>query len=437
MKILFITVLMIVSMLSLMVTGLPIAFILGSIGMIFAFVLLGPSALDLVYFSTMEVMKNFLLMAIPLFIFMGLILRDSGIADDLFTAIHKWSGGIKGGLGMGTVVICAIIAAMAGVSGAATMSMGVIALPAMLQRKYDKRIAIGLVQAGGALGFLIPPSVMMIYYAFITGESVGQLFAAGIIPGLMLAVMYIVYVGVRCHLQPEMGPSLPLEERADWKEKLKITRALILPAGLVILVLGSIFLGIASPTEASAMGAVGALACAAIRGRLTWAILKNTSLQTVKLAGFNFWMIVGAIVYSKVFTIMGATAMLKSAITGLDVNRWIILIIIQLSFFVLGTFLDDIAIIFICMPIYIPVISALGFDRVWFAILFIVNMQMAYLTPPYGINLFYMRAVVPKEIALGDIYRSVVPFVAIQAAGLAILMLFPDIALFLPKLLLR
>ena len=437
MKILIITVFMIVSMLSLMISGLPIAFVLGSIGIIFSFVLLGPSALDLVYSSTMDVMKNFLFIAIPLFIFMGLILRDSGIADDLFAAIHKWSGSIKGGLGMGTIVICAIIAAMAGVSGAATMSMGVIALPAMLQRKYDKRIAIGLVQAGGALGFLIPPSVMMIYYAFITGESVGQLFAAGIIPGLMLAGMYIIYIGIRCHFRPEMGPSLPLEERATWKEKLKMTRALILPAALVVLVLGSIFLGIASPTEASAMGAFGALMCAAIRRRFTWTLLKNTSLQTVKLAGFNFWMIIGAIVYSKVFTVMGATAMLKSAITGLDVNPWIILIIMQLSFFVLGTFLDDIAIIFICMPIYIPIITALGFDRVWFAILFIVNMQMAYLTPPYGINLFYMRAVVPKEIALGDIYRSVIPFVAIQAVGLAIIMLFPEIALFLPKLLLR
>jgi tripartite ATP-independent transporter DctM subunit len=385
----------------------------------------------------MDVMKNFLLIAIPLFIFMGLILRDSGIADDLFAAIHKWSGSIKGGLGMGTVVICAVIAAMAGVSGAATMSMGVIALPAMLERKYDKRIAIGLVQAGGALGFLIPPSVMMIYYAFLTGESVGQLFAAGMIPGLMLAGMYIIYIGVRCHFRPEMGPPLPHEERATWKEKIKVTRALILPSSLVALVLGSIFLGIASPTEASAMGAFGALVCAAIRGRFTWSLLKDTSLQTVKLTGFNFWMIIGAIVYSKVFTIMGATAMLESAIAGLGVNRWIILIIMQLSFFVLGMFLDDIAIIFICMPVYIPVIRALGFDSVWFAILFVVNMQMAYLTPPYGINLFYMRAVAPKGIVLGDIYRSVIPFVAIQAVGLAIIMRFPDIALFLPRLLFR
>jgi len=437
MDILIIIAFMIISMLVLMISGLPIAFILGSLGVVFAFVLWGPSALDLVYFSTMDIMKNFLLIAIPLFIFMGLILRDSGIADDLFAAIHSWSGSIKGGLGMGTVVICAVIAAMAGVSGAATMSMGVIALPAMLRRKYDKRIAIGLVQAGGALGFLIPPSVMMIYYAFIAGESVGQLFAAGIIPGLMLAVMYIIYVGVRCKIRPEMGPPLPEEERANWKEKLKMTRSLILPGGLVILVLGSIFLGITSPTEASAMGAFGALLCAAIRGKLTWNLLKNTSLQTVKLAGFNIWMIVGAIVYSKVFTGLGATALLRSTITGLDVNPWIILIIIQLSFFVLGMFLDDIAIIFICMPIYIPIITALGFDRVWFAILFIVNMQMAYLTPPYGINLFYMRAVVPKDIALGDIYRSVIPFVAIQAVGLVILMLFPEIVLYLPKLLFR
>lgn len=435
MNVLVLIFLMVACMLLLMASGLPIAFVLGSVGVVFGLILWGPASLDLVYFSVMDVMKNFLLVAIPLFIFMGLVLRDSGITDDLFAAIHKWSGSIKGALGMGTIVICAIIAAMAGVSGAATMSMGVIALPAMLRRKYDKRIAIGLVQAGGALGFLIPPSVMMIYYAFITGESVGQLFAAGLIPGLMLAVMYIIYIGVRCHIQPEIGPALPVEERAPWKEKLKMTRSLILPAGLVVLVLGSIFLGITSPTEASAMGAFGALLCAAIRRRLTWDLLKNSSLQTVKLAGFHFWMITGAIVYSKIFTGLGATAMLKSAITGLEVSPWIVLIIIQLSFFVLGTFLDDIAIIFICMPIYIPIITALGFNPVWFAILFIINMQMAYLTPPYGINLFYMRAVAPKEIALGDIYRSVIPFVAIQALGLAIIMIFPEIALFLPRLL--
>ena len=436
MKILIISGLMIISMLSLMVSGLPIAFILGSLGIAFAFVLWGPAAFDLVYFSSLDIMKNFLFIAIPLFIFMGLILRDSGIADDLFAAMHKWSGRIRGGLGMGTVVICAVIAAMAGVSGAATMSMGVIALPAMLERKYDKKIAIGLVQAGGALGFLIPPSIMMIYYGFITGESVGQLFAAGILPGLMLALMYIIFIGIRCHFRPDMGPALPKEERASWEEKFKMTKSLILPTILVVLVLGSIFLGIASPTEASAMGAFGALLCAAVRGKLTWALLKNTSLQTVKLAGFNFWMILGAIVYSKVFTGLGATVMLKSAITGMDVNPWIILIIMQLSFFVLGTFLDDLAIIFICMPIYIPIITALGFDPIWFAILFIVNMQMAYLTPPYGINLFYMRAVAPNGITLRDIYGSVVPFVAIQALGLVIIMLFPQIALFLPKLLL-
>jgi tripartite ATP-independent transporter DctM subunit len=437
MNVLVMILLMVACMLLLMASGLPIAFVLGFVGIVFGLILWGPAALDLVYFSVMDVMKNFLLVAIPLFIFMGFRLRDSGIADDLFAAIHKWSGGIKGALGMGTVVICAIIAAMAGVSGAATMSMGVIALPAMLRRKYDKRIAIGLVQAGGALGFLIPPSVMMIYYAFITGESVGQLFAAGLIPGLMLAFMYIIYIGVRCHLQPEMGPSLPIEERADWKEKLKMTRSLILPIGLVVLVLGSIFLGVTSPTEASAIGAFGAILCAAIRGRLTWSLLKNSSLETVKLAGFHFWMITGAIVYSKIFTGIGATAMLKSAITGLEVSPWIVLIIMQLSFFVLGTFLDDIAIIFICMPIYIPIITALGFNPVWFAILFIINMQMAYLTPPYGINLFYMRAVAPKEISLRDIYRSVVPFVTIQALGLAIIMIFPEIALYLPRLLFK
>ncbi|MBS3919555.1 MAG: TRAP transporter large permease subunit [Deltaproteobacteria bacterium] len=421
-------------MLFVMASGLPIAFVLGSLGVIFALFLWGPSALDLVYFAAIDVVKSFVLIAVPLFIFMGLMLQESGIADDLFDAIYVWAGRIKGALGMGTIAICALMAAMVGISGAATLSMGVIAVPAMLKRNYSKRIAIGLVQAGGALGFLIPPSVMMIMYGFIAGVSVGKLFAAGIIPGLMLASMYIIYIGIRCYAQPQMGPALPSEERATLKQKLRMTKVLVLPAILVVVVLGFIFLGITSPTEASAVGALGAVVCAAIKRKLTWDRLQKAALRTVELCGFSFWIVLGAIVFSKVYTGLGAAGVIRDTISNLEISPWGVLLVMQLSFFLLGMFLDDIAILFMCMPIYIPIISYLGFDQVWFAILYILNMQMAYLTPPYGVNLFYMKAVAPPEVTLGDIYISIIPFVCLQALCLLIIMVFPGIVLFLPNL---
>ena len=428
-----ITGLMFAGMLLLMTTGLPIAFCLGSVGTVSALFLWGPSALDILYFSILNIMNNFILIAVPLFIFMGYILHESGIANDLFDAVYMWAGGIKGALGMGTVAICAIMAAMVGISGAATLSMGVIAVPAMLNRSYDKKIAIGLVQAGGALGFLIPPSMMMIMYGFLSGESVGKLFAGGVVPGLILAFLYIIYIGIRCYLQPEMGPALAPEDRASWPKKIRAAKALILPGILIVVVMGCIFLGITSPTEAAAVGAFGALLCAVIRKKLNWTMIKKTTHATLNLSAFTAFIIVGATVFSKVYTGLGATAMIRSFIVGLDVSPWVILILMQLSFFILGMFLDDIAILFMCMPIYIPIVKALGFDPIWFAVLYVVNMQMAFITPPYGVNLFYMKAVAPKNVTMGDIYRSVLPFVAIQALALILFMLFPQLILFLPN----
>ena len=428
-----ITGLMFAGMLLLMTTGLPIAFCLGSVGTVSALFLWGPSALDILYFSILNIMNNFILIAVPLFIFMGYILHESGIANDLFDAVYMWAGGIKGALGMGTVAICAIMAAMVGISGAATLSMGVIAVPAMLNRNYDKKIAIGLVQAGGALGFLIPPSMMMIMYGFLSGESVGKLFAGGVVPGLILAFLYIIYIGIRCYLQPEMGPALAPEDRASWPKKIRAAKALILPGILIVVVMGCIFLGITSPTEAAAVGAFGALLCAVIRKKLNWTMIKKTTHATLNLSAFTAFIIVGATVFSKVYTGLGATAMIRSFIVGLDVSPWVILILMQLSFFILGMFLDDIAILFMCMPIYIPIVKALGFDPIWFAVLYVVNMQMAFITPPYGVNLFYMKAVAPKNVTMGDIYRSVLPFVAIQALALILFMLFPQLILFLPN----
>lgn len=430
-----ITVLMFGSVILFMVAGVPISFILGGVGIGFGIWLWGPAAADLIYYSTMDLMYNFIFAAIPLFVFMGLVLQESGVVEALFGTIHRWAGGLGGGLGMGTVAICAVMAAMVGITGAATVTMGVIALPAMLKRKYDKRIAVGLIMAGGALGFLIPPSVMMIMYAFLSGVSIGKLFAGGVLPGLMLAAMYITYIGVRCYFQPEMGPALPPEERATWKENILALRGIVLPVILIVVVLGFIFLGITSPTEASGVGALGALICAAIHRKLNWGLVKRAGLATLRLSGMIFWITIAAIAFGKVYTGLGAPQMVRETMAGLGISPWGILIMMQLSFFIMGMFLDDIAILFIAMPIYIPIIVSLGFDPLWFAILYIVNMQMAYLTPPYGFNLFYMRGVAPPEITMGDIYRSVIPFVTLQAVGLAIIMIFPQIVLFLPNLL--
>lgn len=432
---LIITFFMFTCMLLLMATGLPIAFSLFTTAIITALIW-DPPLINMLLFQfksfTLESGKT--LIAIPLFIFMGFILHNSGIAENLFDAVYLWSGSIRGGLGIGTVLICSIMAAMIGVSSAATLSMGIIAVPAMLDRNYDKRLATGIVQAGGALGFLIPPSMMMIMYAFIAQESPGRLFAAGIVPGMLLATMYIVYIAVRAYLNPELAPAIPAEKLGSFKDKLISLRYLILPGLLIASVLGCIFTGIMSPTEAAALGAAGSMVSAAVRGKLNRQTFWKSAMRTLNLSGFNAFIILGAITFSAVYSGLGASVMIRESINALDVNPWVILIIMQLSFFLLGMFLDDIAILFLCMPIYVPIIVGLGFNPVWFAILYVVNMQMAYITPPYGLNLFYMKAVAPKEISLNDIYRSIVPFLGIQFVALVILIAFPEITLWLPSL---
>jgi len=430
-----VTVLMFAFIILLMLTGLPLTFVMGALGVGFALLLWGPAGLNTLYYAVFGIMDSFILSAIPLFLFMGLVLQKSGIAEDLFDTVHRWAGGLRGGLGMGVIVICAIFAAMVGVTGAATVSMGIIALPAMLKRKYDKRIATGLIQAGGALGILIPPSVPMIMYAYISGVSVGKLFAGGVIPGFMLATMHIIYIGVRCYLQPEIGPALPPEERSNWKVKVASLKNVVLPIILITMVLGFIFFGIASPTEASAVGAFGALICAAVRRRLNWKLIKETGFRSLRITGMVFWIIFAAVAFSRIYTGLGAPAMIQEIMVDLAIGPWGILIIVQVIFFILGMFLSDGAILFICMPIFIPIALSQGFDTTWFGVLYVMNMEMAYLTPPFGYNLFYMKGIVPPEITIGDIYRSVIPFVALQAVALGIAMVFPKLVTFLPDLL--
>jgi len=429
------TAIMFSSMIILMVMGAPLAWALMISGMGSAYLMFGTGGLQFLLSSAYSTMDNFLLVALPLFIFMGLVLERSGITDDLFEMIHKLMGRIPGGLGVGTILICALIAAMAGVSGAATVSLGIIALPAMLKRGYDKRLTTGTIMAGGALGFLIPPSVMMIVYAFLARDSVGKLFAAGLMPGLMLAGIYMAYVLIRCRLNPTLGPAAPEEERFTTKEKLISLRHLISPGILVTTVLGCIIGGVTSPSEASAVGAAGALVIAAMHGRLSWDLLRYVMRTTTKITGMLLWIAIAAVFFSRIYMGLGADMIISDLIDTFSLSPYAVIIIMLASFFALGMFLDDFAILFITIPIYIPIVRDLGFDTTWFAVLFILSMQSAYLTPPFGYNLFYMRSVAPKSITIVDIYHSALPFVALQIFGLGLVVAFPSIALWLPSLL--
>jgi tripartite ATP-independent transporter DctM subunit len=413
-------------------TGIPVSFALGGIGLIYTYFLWGPSALNIIAYAAFDNWSATILLAAPLFLLMGTVLQESGIADAIYEMFYRWMGGLRGGLAIGTVFICTIFAAIMGISGASTITMGLIALPSMFKRGYNKEIVIGSIAAGGVLGILIPPSVIMIIYAMISRESVGDMFAGGIVPGLLLAGLYILYIGIRSYFQPHIGPALPPEERASLKEKIVSLKGVVLPVLLIVVVLGSIYSGICTPTEASAIGAIGAIVCAAIHQRLTWQVLKKASTYTFMLTGMVMWILLGASIFNSLYRAVGAQTLIMDLVATTDVSPWGVIIFMQLTLFVLGMLMDDFAIVMLCVPIYAPIVKALGFNTLWFAIVFMVNMQMAYLTPPYGFNLFYMKSIVPEGITMGDIYRSVVPFVLLQMLGLILVMAFPQIALWLP-----
>ena len=431
------TLVLFVALVALLLTGFPLAFVLGAIAVVFTYLLWGPYALMAIPANTLGVMQNFILSAIPLFIFMGLVLQKSMLAGAMYDTVHKWAGGLRGGLAMGTVIICMLFAAMTGTSGGATVSMGVIALPSMLERRYNKSIVIGSIAAGGALGILIPPSVLMIVYALFANESVGALFAAGVFPGLLMGGVFIAYIAIKCFFQKEIGPSIPADERASWSEKFQALRSVVLPVLLIFIVLGAIFFGVATPTEAAAIGALGSLICATISGRLTWTIFKESSYETLKLSCMVVWIIIGGSCFAALYTAIGAVEFFKEIVNALPVSKYLILFGIQLSFLILGMLMDPGAIIMICTPVFVPLIKSLGFDPVWFGILFIMNMEMGYLTPPFGFNLFYMKAIVPAGVGMTDIYKAIIPFVLLQAFSLLIIILFPQIALWLPRLIIN
>ncbi|KPL01780.1 MAG: TRAP dicarboxylate transporter subunit DctM [candidate division Zixibacteria bacterium SM1_73] len=432
-----ITFLLFAALVLLLITGLPLAFAMGGVAALFVLVLQGPYALSILSSITYGVMDNFILTAIPLFIFMGLVLQRSGVADDAYAMMYKWIGGIRGGLAMGTVGVCTIFAACTGISGAATVTMGVIALPAMLRYSYHKSIAVGCISAGGALGILIPPSVLMIVYGIFSGESIGQLYAGGVFPGLLLATLFIIYIAIRCYFQGHLGPPIPPEERATWREKLISLRAVILPMALIIIVLGTIFKGVCTPTEAAAIGCAGSLLCAAIYRKLNWTLLKESCYEGLRLSCMVLWIIIGGSCFASLYTYIGALEFIKGVVGALPVSPYLVLAGMQFSLFILGMLMDPGGIIMITVPIFVPIIKMLGFDAVWFGVLFIINMEMAYLTPPFGFNLFYMKAIVPKTINMMDIYKSIAPFVGLQAISLLLCILYPEIILWFPQTFVR
>lgn len=416
------------------VLGAPVAFVLGAVGMLFLGALFGTGRLQILPHSVFNQMTDPILIAIPLFILIGSLLDKSGIADDMFEMIYKWLGPVRGGLAVGTVFVCVIIAAIVGIVGAATVTMGLIALPAMLKRGYSKEIAIGCISGGGALGFLIPPSITMIVYCSVTGLSVGRMFLGGIVPGLLFAGLYILYILIRSWFQPHLCPPVPMEERVSLKEKLKALQGLFFPFLIIFSIMGTIFMGLATPTEAAAIGSLATLIVVAIQGKLSWQVFTSAIYRTASLGAMVLWIVIGCLAFSTVISFLALPAILTEMIRTVGLSPWTVLITMMISLFFMGMILDDLPIIMITTPIYVPIVVALGFDPLWYGILFILNMQMAYLTPPFGFVLFYMKGVVPPTISMGDIYRSVWPFVALQALGLILVMLFPKIALWLPSM---
>ncbi len=418
--------------------GVPLAWTTGSIGLLFSLFLWGPDSLSIVVFRIWDVMGSFSMIAIPLFVFMGNMLQKSGIANDLFQAFHVWVGKVRGGIAAATIVLCTLLAAMIGTVGADVTITGLIALPFMLQRGYDKHLALGSIVAGGALGVLIPPSIMFIVYGVTVGESIGKLFMGGVGPGLLFGGLYIAYILVKCYLDPNAGPPAPAEERdISLREKLAMLKSLFLPLLLIMGVMGSIFAGIATPGEAAGVGAFGAVLCAAMRRRLDWGNLKSSLYETMRTVGLILWIVFGAMVFIATYTLGGGAEFVKSTLIALPVNPWLVLIIIQIILLFLGMVLDIIGITVLLAPIFVPVIKALGFDPLWFGVIFNLNLQIAYLSPPFGYSMFYLKAVAPPGVTMADLYRSVVPFIVLQIVGMALCMIFPQIILWLPNLMIR
>jgi len=438
MSIELITFLLLATFIALLVTGLPLAWVMGATAVIFSLTLFGPNVMVMMVGRVYQMMLNYALVAVPLFIFMAAILQQSGVADQLFKAVYIWSGPFRGGLAIGTIISCTIMAAMVGIVGAEIVTFGMIALPGMLERKYDGKIALGSICAGGGMATLIPPSVVFIVYAMTAGASVGDLFIAGIIPGLLLGVLFIGYIIVATWLKPEMAPAAPEEERnVPLKQKLALLKGLIMPGLLAAMVLGSIYAGVATPSEAAGIGCLGAIITAAINRKLTFSGIKTALYDTVKISCMLAWLFFGAQTIIGIYTLAGGDQFVRNAVMALPFGKWGAIIGMQLILIFLGMFLDWIGIVLLTMPLFVPIILDLGFDNVWFGVVFCMNMHISYLSPPFGPSIFYLKSVVGDAIPVGQIYRANLPYLWLTFVALALTVAFPGLSLWLPSMMLK
>jgi len=431
-----IAILMFSSMMLMLLTGQRVFGAIGFVAVVAAIALWGTGGTEIAFTAAMKLMAWYPLLTLPLFIYMGYMLSESGIASDLYRMFHVWFGGLRGGLAVGTIGLMVAISAMNGLSVAGMAIGASIALPELLRRGYDKIMVTGVIQAGSSLGILVPPSVVLVLYGMIARQPVGQLWLAGVFPGLMMAGLFIVYIVFRCAIQPQLGPVLAKEERdLPWGEKIALLRAGLLPLFIFFSMTGLFLLGYTNLTESSAVGALSATLAAIWKRRLNLKVLEETLRKTLGISCMFMWIILAALCFGAVFDGLGAV----KAIEGFFVDRlgltpWEILILMQLSYLIMGTFLDDTAMLVIVAPLYVPLVKVLGFDLIWYGVLYTITCQIAYMTPPFGYNLFLMRAMAPPEITLTDIYRSIVPFVLVMITGLAIVIAFPEVALWLPNL---
>ena len=425
---------MFATMLLMLLTGQRVFGAIGFVAAMAALLLWGDGAVEMPYTAAWKLFKWYPMLTLPLFIYMGYMISESGIADDLYKMFHVYFGGIKGGLAIGTMGMMVAISAMNGLSVAGMAIGATIALPAMLKRGYDKRMITGVVQAGSSLGILVPPSVVLVLYGMIARQPVSKLWLAGILPGIMMATLFILYIYIRCKLQPELGPALPKEERQITRaEKFKLLQAGLIPFAIFFSMTGLFLMGIASLVECSAVGAFGATLAALLKGKLNWNVIENTLKKTLGVSCMFMWIILAALSFGAVFDGIGAVRAIETLfIERWNLSPWGVLIMMQLSYILMGMFLDDTAMLVIVAPLYVPLIIALGFNPIWYGVLYTITCQIAYMTPPFGYNLFLMRAMAPKDIDLMDIYRSIIPFVLVMCLGLAIVMIFPEIATWLP-----
>ena len=427
---------MFASMMFMLFTGQRVFGAIGGIAAIAALTLWGTGGSDIPFAAAMKVMKWYPMLTLPLFIFMGYILSESKIAEDLYKMFHVWMGPMNGGLAIGTILLMVLISAMNGLSVAGMAIGATIALPELLRRGYDKRMVTGVIQAGSSLGILVPPSVVLVLYAMIARQPVGQLWLAGVVPGLMMATMFVIYIYIRCRMQPELGPAISKDEMAQYSkaEKRKLLLAGLLPLIIFFTMMIPFVKGWTSLVESSAIGASTAFLAAVLKGRMTRKVFENSVRNTLAMSCMFMWIVLAALGFGAVFDGLGAVKAIEGLFTEqLGLSPWTILILMQLSFIIMGTFLDDTAMLVIVAPLYVPLVHGLGFDLIWYGILYTITSQIAYMTPPFGYNLFLMRAMAPKEITMPDIYASIIPFVLVMTFALILIMAFPNIAMWLPN----